>query len=122
MPQSYVSLPTSLERSGSDASTLLQRTKSEDSRHSIRDYSHEPGMQPEDPSSFNQLEAPYHGTEESSLLSKSSGSCPGDTSYEADKAKTSVDHDSHDVDIRGLALLSHMRFYLLWLLLGILTG
>lgn len=74
-------------------------------------------MQPEDPSSFNQLE-----TEESSLLSKSSGSCPGDTSYEEDKAKNATNHDSHDVDIRGLALLSHMKFYLLWLELGILAS
>lgn len=74
-------------------------------------------MQPEDPSSFNQLE-----TEESSLLSKSSGSCPGDASYEEDKTKNATNHDSHGVDIRGLALLSHMRFYLLWGNLGLLTG
>ena len=74
-------------------------------------------MQPEDPSSFNQLE-----TEESSLLSKSSGSCPGDLSYEEDKAKHATNHDSHDVDIRGLALLSHMKFYLLWLELGVLAS
>lgn len=32
------------------------------------------------------------------------------------------DHDSHNVDIRGLAMLSHMNFYLLWLLMGLLTG
>lgn len=131
VPQSYDALPSSPERSGSDASTLLQRTKSEDSRHSVRALSHEPGTQhhsfhegvPKDPSYFNQHEAPSQGTEEtSSLLSKSSGSCPGDIPYEEDGAKNAKDHDSHDVDIRGLALLSHQSFYLLWLLLGLLTG
>ena len=78
---------------------------------------------PKDSSSFHQHEAPSRGTEEtSSLLSKSSGSCPGDVPYSEDEAKIAKDHDSHDLDIRGLALLSHMKFYLLWLLLGLLTG
>ena len=78
---------------------------------------------PENSSSLNRHEAPSQGTEEtSSLLSKSSGSCPGDMSYDEDEAKSTMDHDSHDVDIRGLALLSHIKFYLLWLLLGLLTG
>ncbi|CAD6592402.1 MAG: hypothetical protein ASARMPRED_006250 [Alectoria sarmentosa] len=133
VPQSYDPLPGSLERSSSEASTLLRRTKSGDSRHSVRRLSHEPGMQPEsikfhedapeDSSSLNRHEAPSQGTEEtSSLLSKSSGSCPGDMSYDEDEAKSTMDHDSHDVDIRGLALLSHIKFYLLWLLLGLLTG
>ena len=131
--QSYDPLPSSLERSGSDASTLLQRSKSQDSRHSVRRLSHEPGMQPEfikfradaskEPSRFNQHEAPSNGTEEtSSLLSKSSGSCPGDVPYGGDEVKRTTDHDSRNVDIRGLALLSHMNFYLLWSLLGLLTG
>ena len=76
-----------------------------------------------EPSSLKQHEAPSMGTEEtSSLLSKSSGSYPGDVTYEEDEAKGATEHDSHNVDIRGLALLSHMRFYLLWLLLGLLTG
>lgn len=133
IPQSYDPLPSSLERTGSDASTLLQRTKSEDSRHSVRHLPHEPGMQPEsikfhedapkDFLSFNQHEALNQRTEEtSSLLSKSSGSCPGDIPYEEDEAKSAKDHDLHAVDIRHLALLSHMKFYLLWLLLGLLTG
>ena len=76
-----------------------------------------------DPSSFNQHEAPSQGTEEtSSLLSRSSGSCPGDILYEENEANKAKDHDSHKVDIRGLAMLSHMKFYLLWLLMGLLTG
>ena len=78
---------------------------------------------PKDLSKFNQHESPSQGTEETaSLLSKSSGSCPGDVPYEEDKTKSATNHDSHDVDVRGLALLSHIRFYLLWILLGLLTG
>lgn len=133
IPQSYDPLPGSLERSGSNTSTIIQQTKSGDSRHSIRRSSHEPGMQPESikfredapkhHSNFNEHEAPSQGTEDtSSLLSKSSGTFPGDIPYEEDEAKNAMDHDSHDVDIRGVALLLHMRFYLLWILLGLLTG
>ncbi len=82
-------------------------------------------MQPEfiDPSRVNQHETPRQCTEETeSLLSKSSDSCPGDIPFDEDKAKIATELDSHDVDIRGLALLSHMKFYLLWLLLGLLTS
>lgn len=76
-----------------------------------------------EPSSFKQHGAPSMGAEEtSSLLSKSSGSYPGDVPYEEDETKGATDCDSHNLDIRGLGLLSHMRFYLLWLLLGLLTG
>ena len=76
-----------------------------------------------EPSRLNQHEAPSNGTEEtSSLLSKSSGSCPGDVPYDGHEVKAATDHDSRNVDIRGLALLSHMKFYLLWTLLGLLTG
>ena len=125
IPQSYDPLPGSDERSSSDASTLLERSKSGDSRHSVRRLTHEPGMQPasRQPSDFEQIEAPSQGVEEtSSLLSKSSGSYPGDVPYEENEAKGATDHDSHHVDIRGLAMLSHMKFYLLWSLLGLLTG
>ena len=123
IPQSYDPLPGSLERSGSDASTLLQLSKSGDSKHSARRLSHEPGMQPEEPSSFIQHEAPSNGTEEtSSLLSKSSGSYSGDAPCEEEETKGSTDHDSHHLDIRGLALLSHVKFYILWMLMGLFTG
>ena len=76
-----------------------------------------------EPSSLSQREAPSIGAEEtSSLLSKSSGSYPGDVPYDEDGTKGATDHDSHSLDIRGLALLSYMKFYLLWSLLGLLTG
>ena len=129
LPQSYDPLPGSLERSNSDASTLLQRTKSGDSRRSVRHLSYEPGRQPvhkdafKDPSSPNHHESHNQGIEEtSSLLSRSSGSCPGDMSCGENEINSAKDHDSHNVDIRGLAMLSHMNFYLLWLLMGLLTG
>ena len=121
------------ERSGSDTSTLLKRTKSEENRHTSRRSSHEPGTQPEafsyhrgsamDSKKLDEPEAPNSGTEEtSSLLSKSSGSGPGDFPYRSGEAKSISEHDSQHVDIRGLALLSKMKFYQLWLMLGLLTG
>lgn len=129
----YSPVPNPYERSASDSSTLLKRTKSGDSRYSAERLSHEPGTQPEsisyhndapkDPAVSEDPLAPNQGAEEtSSLLSKSSGSTPGDIPYQDAKAKAADDHDSHHVDIRGLALLSKMEFYQLWLLLGLLTG
>ena len=122
------------DRSNSDSSTLLKRTKSGDSRYSAGRLSHdEPGTQPEgisyhddtpkDPTEFNEPEPPKDGVEEtSSLLSKSSGSGPGDIPYQEPNTKNEADHDSHHVDIRGLALFSKMKFYQLWLMMGLLTG
>ena len=131
--QSHDPLPGLRGRSGSDAPTLLQSTKSKDSRYSVNRLSHESGMQTEsitfhkdtseEPSNFNQLEAPNQGIEEtSSLLSNSSGSYPGDVPCGEEYVNFTTDQDSHRIDVRGLALLSHMRFYLLWTLLGLLTG
>ena len=95
--------------------------------------SHEPGRQiesiqyNEDPpkglSSLSEPESLYRNIEEtSSLLSKSSGSAPGDIPYPEENAKAGADHDSHQVDIRGLAMLSTVKFYQLWSMLGLLTG
>lgn len=122
------------DRSGSDSSTLLKRARSRDSRYSAGRLSQdEPGTQPEgisfhddtpkDLTEFNEPEGPKQGAEEtSSLLSKSSGSGPGDIPYQEPTAKNKTDHDSHHVDIRGLALLSKMKFYQLWSMMGLLTG
>ena len=119
------------ERSGSDSSTLLKRTRSTDSKYSAGRVSHEPGTQPEtisygddtpkDPTVFSEPGGPNGGTEEtSSLLSKSSG--PGDVPYQDGNAVPETNRDSHHADIRGLALLSRMKFYQLWLMMGLLTG
>ena len=130
--QSYAERPKE-ERSGSDSSTLLKRTRSADSKYSAGRLSHEPGTQPEtisygddtpkDPTVFSEPEDPNGGTEEtSSLLSKSSGSGPGDVPYQDGNAGPETNRDSHHADIRGLALLSRMKFYQLWLMMGLLTG
>ena len=127
---SYATIPKE-ERSGSDSSTLLKRTRSTDSKYSAGRVSHEPGTQPEtisygddtpkDPTVFGEPEGPNGGTEEtSSLLSKSSG--PGDVPYQNGNAGPETNRDSHHADIRGLALLSRMKFYQLWLMMGLLTG
>ncbi len=120
-------------RSGSDSSTLLKRTRSTDSKYSAGRLSHEPGTQPEsisygddtpkDPTVFSEPEGPNQRTEEtSSLLSKSSGSGPGDIPYRDGNGGAEANRDSHHADIRGLALLSKMKFYQLWLMMGLLTG
>ena len=127
---SYATIPKE-ERSGSDSSTLLKRTRSTDSKYSAGRVSHEPGTQPEtisygddtpkDPTVFSEPEGSNGGTEEtSSLLSKSSG--PGDVPYQNGNAGPETNRDSHHADIRGLALLSRMKFYQLWLMMGLLTG
>lgn len=113
-----------LERNSSASSTLLKRTKSEETRH----RSHEPGTQQESTSpsdisspkepNLNESEEPRTGdTETSSLLSKSSG--PGDV---PETDKNAGDDDSRKIDIRGFALLSHTKFYMLWIMLGLMTG
>ncbi|KAL9131609.1 MAG: hypothetical protein Q9217_000497 [Psora testacea] len=115
VPQShvYASIPHIGERNESDTSTQLKRTKSGESRNSAGRLSHEAGTQPG---------APSNGSEEtSSLLSKSSGSGPGDVPCPDEEAKKAA-HDSPRLDIRGFALLRHVKFWQLWLLLGLLTG
>ena len=129
---SYAPLPKE-ERSGSDSSTLLKRTRSTDSKYSAERLSQEPGTQPENisyedgtpknPLLFSEHEGLNHGAEEtSSLLSKSSGSGPGDIPYQDANGKSEACQDSRHADIRGLALLSKMKFYQLWLMMGLLTG
>ena len=114
----------SINRSDSGSPTLLKRAKSEDERHQSR----EPGMQQE---SISPLDIPWTNvatikepedprrddTETSSLLSKSSG--PSDV---FDIPEDAGNNDSHKIDIRGFALLSHTKFYMLWIMLGLMTG
>ena len=129
----YAPIPDLDERSGSDSPTLLKRTKSEEARNISRRLSHEPGTQPEnipyhsgaprDSKGSDVSEAPNSGTDEtSSLLSKSTGSGPGDVPYQNGNSKSVSEHDSQHVDVRGFALLLKVEFYQLWLMLGLLTG
>ena len=114
------------EGRGTDSPTMLRRAKSEEAKENDRRLSSERGTQPEnipynggahtDSKRFDDSVGPSSVTEEtSSLLSKSTGSSPGDMQRVSE-------HDSQHVDIRGLALLSTTKFYQLWLLLGLLTG
>lgn len=113
---SYSALPSN---SGRDDSSVLGRTKSEESRHRV-----EPGkstsresaglLTPEDT-----IEA-RSASESSSLLSKgpSSASHPGRVSEDDSVDKV----HSHRADIRGFALLRSIEFWQLFSLMGILTG
>ena len=57
--------------------------------------------------------------ETSSLMSHSSDP----TEADEDRARSdSAAHNSHDIDVRGLAMFRHLEFYHLVLLLGMLTG
>ena len=109
----YAPIPHLSEGNDSDSSTQLKRTKSRESKSSTGCLSHEAGTQPE---ALNDA-----SEETSSLLSKSSGSAPGDVLYPDEEAKKAA-HDSHRLDIRGLSMLRHVKFWQLWLLLGLLTG
>lgn len=63
-------------------------------------------------------------SEVSSLLSSAS-SGPGDIISEAETDKLSGSyhrHHSHRADISAFQLLSRPEFYVLWVMLGILTG
>lgn len=60
--------------------------------------------------------------ETSSLLSKSSSETPGDIPYGKNDDNGEINHNSHHVDIRGLAMVPTIQFWQLFLLLGILTG
>ena len=72
---------------------------------------------------FSEPGGSNQGSEEtSSLLSRSSASGPGDIPYRDGSAGLEANRDSHRADIRGLALLSKMKFYQLWLMMGLLTG
>lgn len=113
--QAYTPLPNPFERSGSDTSTQLHCTKSRESKYSAGHPSQETGTQTEAPDATND-------TETSSLLSRSSGSGPGDIPYEEEPANSIIDRDLHHVDIRGWSMLRTLKFWQLWSLLGILTG
>ena len=126
------------ESHGRRDSNPLQRTKSGDSRLNATRLSQEPGRQSatmqdsallhdgisKRSSSHNEAsEVPDADTDEtSSLMSKSSTSGPEDVPYQDDTAKPDAGHDSHHLDIRGLALLSKVEFWQLFLMLGLMCG
>lgn len=105
------------------------RTKSEESKINSRRLSHEPGTQfihHENPAhegvSKNGVndkapEVPNTDTDETaSLVSRSS------SITELFQDGKNVNHHSHHLDLRGLAMLPTIEFWQLFALLGILTG
>lgn len=60
--------------------------------------------------------------ETSSLLSKSSASGPGVFSPPEPADSPDTNNDSPHLDIRGFALLSHIQFWQLFLMMGLITG
>ncbi|KAF2732715.1 MFS general substrate transporter [Polyplosphaeria fusca] len=100
----YKTVPTS-ERSRRD-SNLLHRTRSNGSK-----YTSSSSAEPE-PNSSQQDD----DTDESSSLM----SGPGDVVDDTEDAKST--HHSHYLDVTGLALLRHVEFWQLWILMGLLTG
>ena len=132
----YSAIPTS-EGRGRSRSNPMQRTKSEESRQIARQVSAEPGRQlttSQDPASYHDAkkistmrdETPEITNEDidetSSLMSKSSSSNPGDIPYSESHDKVNATHHSHNLDIRGLALLPTIEFWQLFSLLGLLAG
>lgn len=113
----------SVDRSN-PASTLLKRAKSDDNRP--RRY--EPGTQQEPSSplehpstdtgpSMEPEDLRQGDTETSSLISKSTG-----LEDVLETAKDDEDDHSRNIDVRGFALLSHLKFYMLWVMMGLMTG
>lgn len=128
--QAYTSVPTDEERRSSNP---LRQTKSKEDKPSARRHDQVLGTQPYGPhtstTSLRQSDGSREGVgtlevssvepdETSSLISSN----PGDVPYEVNGAKAITHHDSHHLDIRGLALLKRTEFYQLWFLLGIMTG
>lgn len=60
--------------------------------------------------------------ETSSLMSKSSTSSSRGTPGQEDVSKPDAGHVSHHLDIRGLALLSKLEFWDLFLMMGVMCG
>lgn len=132
--QAYAPISTNEERRGSNP---LKRTKSTDRKLVSHQHHQEPGTLPTNPTASESLHRERNKDSEaiefvepsndepdetSSLMSKSSSSSPGDVPYQNQAEVSATHHDSHHIDIRGLALLKQVEFYQLWLLLGILTG
>ena len=136
-PSAYSAVPTHGGRGRNDMNPL-QRTKSGDSRLSVKRLSQEPGRQSattQDPALLHDdisTRSPSHNEasevsntdtdETSSLMSSSSTLGSRDTPCEEDVSKPDAGHDSHHLDIRGLALLSKLEFWDLFLMLGLMCG
>ena len=93
-------------------SVKLGGTKSEESRYHR-------GLRPDNLGTRN--DAPDDQDDVLSLLSESSDG-PGDLPDAAGKDVLNEESDLSHIDIRGLAMLRHIRFYQLWGFLGLMAG
>ena len=133
LPHSHYSTVPTADGLSSSISNRLHRTKSEESKHRAQ-ITVEPGRStfaatpPDvDEDTLNQQDVETgmdvsgdvtsETDENSSLMSKSSSSSPGDVSVE-----NNVKDHAHCVDIRGLQMLPLVEFWQLFALMGILTG
>ncbi len=138
-PTAYSSLSTEDARGRSNSNPLLRsnsnallRSKSTERKHHARHLPAEPGMQPSiscesiPKDSVAEVEAPeVHNkdTEEtSSLLSQSSSSAPGDLDSRESDVSDATGLNSRRLDISGLALICTIKFWQLFILLGLLAG
>ena len=136
-PSAYSAVPVYEGRGRNDVNPM-HRTKSGDSRLSGTRLSQELGRQSatlQDPALFHEdiskRSVSHHvasevsnadADETSSLMSKSSTCGSRDTPCREDISKPDAGHDSHHLDIRGLALLSKLEFWDLFVMLGLMCG
>lgn len=130
----YFAIPTAEDQRPRESNPLT-RSRSGDSKRSIGRSSQEPGTQSvmirespshNDPSKASgdcpeEPEVHTGGADESSSLLSKSSSTPGDLPFRKDD-NNEIHHNSHYLDVRGLAMLPTIEFWQLFLLLGVLTG
>ncbi|KAF2456923.1 major facilitator superfamily domain-containing protein [Lineolata rhizophorae] len=122
----YAALPTSdsdvsgVERGFRRDSNRLKRTKSGGSKRSLAGSAQDDPAAPDDRENVTVVPAAGDDLDERSSLMSKSSSGPGD--IEADERPAGKSTHSHKPDVTGLALLKHLDFWKLWVMMGLLTG
>lgn len=136
-PQSYHALSESDRRHSQ--STQLTRSISGDRKRHSRSFEEEPGTKPiavvenissngglarNSGSAYEPSDVHERAADESSSLisDSSSASTPGDVSSQNHEDDAAADSSSHNLDIRGFAMIPKVEFWQLFSLLGLLTG
>ena len=108
-PESHNYCPVPKRESSTESGLLrLERSKSEESKHSRR-FDEQIGTPAEDSQDGMEEETP------SLLSSPGPGDDPGNP-------KENQEQDSPHPDVRGFAMLKHVKFYQLFIILGLFTG
>lgn len=111
----YSAVPTSERRE----SNPLKRNMSEERQHRARRPPEEAGTPPTSFQDTTDLKDP---DETSSLISRESGSIPGDLPDQVNTTKSANHPQSPHPDVRGLILLRKTEYYQLFFMLGLFTG